>query len=119
MIVRAPNTNHNGNTAGVQFVAGVGHTDRPAAIEYFRRAGYSVEPEGSVRPTPPPAPRQAPAEPVTPDPANPFAPGASTVEKPLERMNKAELTAIANELGADVEGTNRELIARIRAAQGA
>ncbi len=37
--------------------------------------------------------------------------------KPLERMNKTELQAIAAENGLDTEGTNRELVNRIRAAR--
>jgi hypothetical protein len=41
--VRAPNTAHNGITAGVRFTAGVGQTDSPAALAYFARAGYTIE----------------------------------------------------------------------------
>lgn len=39
--------------------------------------------------------------------------------KPLEKMNKTELTAIAAELGLGTEGTNRELAERIAAARAA
>ena len=118
--ILAPNKAHNGITAGVRFTAGVGHTDRPAALAYFARAGYTIESEGmrpTLVPTAPPA-AVKPVEAVPTDPANPFAPSSAPVAKPLERMNKTELAAIAIELGADPEGTNRELVARIRAARG-
>lgn len=39
--------------------------------------------------------------------------------KPLEKMNKAELTALAAELQLELEGTNAELRERIKAAQKA
>lgn len=41
--VRAPNRAHNRISAGVRFTAGVGETDNPAALAYFRKAGYAVE----------------------------------------------------------------------------
>lgn len=93
--VRAPNHSHNGISAGVRFTAGVGETNNPAALAYFRRAGYEVL-------YPPEPGRRAHLEPIP-------------IEKPVERMNKAELQAIAAELDLDVEGTNRELVARIAA----
>ena len=124
--VRAPNRTHSGISAGVSFVAGVGHTDNPAALAYFRRAGYGIEllPAGTVIEN---APEPA-SEPVVPTPVvvdgrepSPFDPGpaaqAAAIEKPLERMNKTELQAIAGGLGLDIEGTNRELVGRIRAAR--
>ena len=124
--VRSPNRTHSGITAGVSFTAGVGHTDNPAALAYFQRAGYTIalEAAGAVietisEPTPEPvadAPTQAPTgEPSPFDPGVPVTP--APVEKPVERMNKAELQVVATELGLGVEGTNRELVARIRAAR--
>lgn len=40
--VRAPVAGYNGISAGVRFTAGVGYTDNPAALAYFRRAGYAI-----------------------------------------------------------------------------
>jgi hypothetical protein len=119
VIVRAPNKAHNGRTAGVQFRDGVGETDNPAALAYFQRAGYEVT-AGKLAATPVLAPKPAAPHVMAPGEVradSPFAPGAVVAPKPLERMNKTELQAIAGGLGLDVEGTNRELVARIRAAQ--
>lgn len=41
--VTAPNGAYNGVSAGVAFVDGVGETDNPLALTYFRRHGYTVE----------------------------------------------------------------------------
>lgn len=60
--VRAPNTAHNGISAGVRFTAGVGHTDNPAALAYFSKAGYAVGLNATVPPAP--AETHAPA-PIT------------------------------------------------------
>ena len=124
--VRAPNRTHSGISAGVRFTAGVGHTDNPAALAYFSRTGYAIElmPAGAVietipEPTPEPvADAVAPGQTSEPSPFDPGVPVTSApLEKPIERMNKAELQVVATELGLDVEGTNREIVARIRAAR--
>jgi hypothetical protein len=75
--ILAPNKSHNGISAGVRFTAGVGHTDRPAPLAYFRKAGYTILPDGAALPEP---------EPVAKVP----------VEKVLHRMNGK-----AYSLGAD------------------
>jgi len=67
--VRAPNTAHNGISAGVRFTAGVGQTDNPAALAYFRRAGYTV-----ALAAPAPAEMAAPVLSPEPVPAAPRAP---------------------------------------------
>jgi len=54
--------------------------------------------------------------PLPPEP-EPVEPTEDTVEKPLIRMNKAELQAVAAGLGISTDGTNRELVARISAAR--
>ncbi len=41
--VTAPNPETNGIHAGVEFVSGVGETDNPGALAYFRAAGYSID----------------------------------------------------------------------------
>lgn len=43
----------------------------------------------------------------------------SLESKPLARMNKGELRAIATEMGLDLEGSNSELATRIEAARTA
>lgn len=120
MIVRSPNKTHNGLTAGVQFTNGFGETDRPAALAYFRRAGYTVTAGTMPHPTSQaasPASKPTPAAPGDVPAASPFAPTAPAA-KSLSQMNKSELQAIASEKGLSTEGSNRELINRIREAQG-
>lgn len=43
MIVRTPVEGFSGVVANVQFVDGVGESDDPNALVYFRRHGYEVE----------------------------------------------------------------------------
>lgn len=62
--VTAPAAGYSGESAGVVFKDGVGHVDDStkegrAAIEYFRRRGYTLTPEG--------ADEEEQAEPHTPD----------------------------------------------------
>lgn len=47
--IKAPNADYNGVSAGVTFVDGVGETDNPSALAYFRRHGYEV----TKKPSPP------------------------------------------------------------------
>ena len=50
MKIYAPNKQANGVYASVMFVDGVGETDNPKLIEWFRSHGYSLEKcEDSVR----------------------------------------------------------------------
>jgi hypothetical protein len=76
--VRAPNTAHNGTTAGVRFTAGVGRTDSPAALAYFRKAGYVVTLDVTAAIVPP-----VPVPPADPEPAAPKPPRAP--RKPAPR----------------------------------
>jgi len=41
--IYAPNKGYTGVSAGVRFVNGVGETDDPHLIDWFRRRGYRVE----------------------------------------------------------------------------
>lgn len=41
--IYAPNKNYTGVSAGVSFVRGVGETNDPHLIDWFRRKGYRVE----------------------------------------------------------------------------
>lgn len=47
------------------------------------------------------------------------APADDAPGKPLHRMNKAELAEIAESLGLDAGGSNKDLVARIAAAREA
>lgn len=111
--VLAPNRTYNGISAGVRFTAGVGETHNPAALAYFRRAGYElIYPESAGGPHGGGPAVKAPAnDPVSSSTGEAGPPST----KPLGRMNKAELQAIAAELGLDLEGSNRELAERITA----
>lgn len=52
--VTAPNTAYNGKVADVQFNNGVAFTENARALNYFRSAGYKVEPASDVQATPEP-----------------------------------------------------------------
>lgn len=41
-IIKAPNKDYNGVSASVTFVKGVGETDNPHLIEWFKSHGYEV-----------------------------------------------------------------------------
>ena len=41
--IKAPNKEYTGISAGVPFVNGVGETDRPELLEWFKDHGYEVE----------------------------------------------------------------------------
>lgn len=41
--ILTPVKGYSGKVAGVAFVDGEGETDDPAALNYFRQAGYTVE----------------------------------------------------------------------------
>jgi hypothetical protein len=44
-IIKAPNSEYNGVSAGVQFSNGVGECSDPYLISWFQEKGYIVEPE--------------------------------------------------------------------------
>lgn len=50
MKVRTPVEGFTGSSAGVEFVDGVGETDDPNALDYFRRHGYGVGSKAPVEP---------------------------------------------------------------------
>lgn len=41
--IYAPNEDYSGSSAGVTFVNGVGETDNPDLIEWFKDHGYKVD----------------------------------------------------------------------------
>lgn len=55
--IETPVKGFSGSVAGVTFTNGVGETDDPTALGYFRRRGYTVE-----APAAPPFPDGEPAE---------------------------------------------------------
>nr|DAN20390.1 MAG TPA: Caspase [Caudoviricetes sp.] len=42
-VIKSPNQEYTGTSAGVAFVNGVGNTDNENLIEWFRDHGYEVE----------------------------------------------------------------------------
>lgn len=91
----------------------------------FEKRGYRVfgAVQSQVAPAaPPPAVAAAEAPPSAPQPPAPVAPAPAPHEarKPLSRMNHGELVALAGTLGiTDLEGTNPQLIERIKQAEAA
>lgn len=59
--IYAPNKQYTGISAGVPFAAGVGESDNPTRLAWFREHGYEVE-----EPTPPAEASEPPAEPKQP-----------------------------------------------------
>ena len=43
--IYAPNEGYSGSSAGVTFVNGVGETDNPYLIDWFKERGYRVDEE--------------------------------------------------------------------------
>lgn len=42
-VIKSPNQEYTGTSAGVAFINGVGNTDNENLIEWFRDRGYEVE----------------------------------------------------------------------------
>lgn len=42
-IIKAPNKDYNGISAGVTFINGIGETYSPHLVDWFREHGYKVE----------------------------------------------------------------------------
>nr|DAS33690.1 MAG TPA: hypothetical protein [Caudoviricetes sp.] len=47
-VIKSPNQEYTGTSAGVTFVNGVGNTDNENLIEWFRDHGYEVEIDAEV-----------------------------------------------------------------------
>ena len=74
----SPVPGYGGRTAGVQFSAGVGHTDNVAAARWLAAKGYRVEPDPAAQPSAPAKGRR-----VEPDPAaQPAAPAKRPRARP-------------------------------------
>ena len=47
-VIKSPNQEYTGTSAGVYFVNGVGNTDNENLIDWFRERGYEVEIDAEV-----------------------------------------------------------------------
>lgn len=47
-VIKSPNQEYTGTSAGVAFINGVGNTDNENLIEWFRDRGYEVEIDAEV-----------------------------------------------------------------------
>lgn len=70
MRIYAPNREYTGISAGVPFLSGIGETDDPRLLQWFRTHGYRVEqpdPESPEEPDPePPGQAMENIQPVKP-----------------------------------------------------
>lgn len=111
--VRSPEAGFNGESLGVHFKDGVGHVNDSskegrAAIEYFRRRGYTLEPEGSGQEQAD-GPQEKPAEPT--EPSEPFDPAKHSAEEVLTYLDSTtDEDEIARVLDAEQAGKARKTI---------
>ena len=64
--IYAPNKQYTGISAGVPFAAGVGESNNPVRLAWFREHGYEVKEEAAApAPESPAESEQQPAEPDT------------------------------------------------------
>jgi hypothetical protein len=111
MKIYAPVKDANGVWASVRFINGVGETDNPQLISWFKKNGYAVEDdvkeipvETFIVPTPPAVEDE------------PEMMGYAPKEKTLEDMNPLELREYAKSigLGNQIRNTrNREKLIEI------
>jgi hypothetical protein len=94
-IVTAPEAGASGESLGVVFTDGVGHVndgskEGRAAIEYFRRRGYTLTPEDDGEAIEEPE-ESTPLDPDDPGPEPPpFDPSEHSVEEVLAYLDKHE-----------------------------
>lgn len=117
--VTAPAAGFSGESCGVVFTGGVGHVndgskEGRAAIEYFRRRGYTLTPEG--------ADDDGPQEPGDAPPAEPFDPSKHPVDEviayldSLDREDPDGQAEFARVIRAERDGKNRKTITDKEAA---
>ncbi len=87
--IQAPGRGFSGESLGVSFDQGVGHTDdvtkeRRAALEYFRRRGYTVTQVVEDEP------QQGEPEVEPAEPAAPFDPSEYTADEVLAYLDRHE-----------------------------
>jgi hypothetical protein len=95
MKIYAPVKDANGVYASVRFVDGVGETNKPHLIEWFRNNGYTVEGEYEVEPFVKPVME----EPVVVKPIAEMMGYEEPTEKPLEDMTPGELREYCKTIG--------------------
>lgn len=107
--VTAPMAGFSGESCGVTFTGGVGHVDDSskegrAAIEYFRRRGYTLTPEGSDE-------AQAHVQEGATPPAEPFDPARHSADEVLAYLDSTtDEDEIARVLDAEQHGKARKTI---------
>ena len=106
--VNAPEPSFSGESCGVAFTGGVGHVndsskDGRAAIEYFRRRGYTLTPEG------------ADEEPEPDAPLDPDDPGPELPPFDPSEHNADEVIAYLDTLDREEPEGNAEFVRVIRA----
>lgn len=105
MKIYAPNKNANGVYASVQFINGVGETDNPRLMEWFRKHGYYIESiEKSVENC------ENPIEKLVEKCENISIESTSSVEPDFDSMTPNELRdwAKANGLGGVIKNTRNK-----------
>lgn len=104
--VYSPNKKYTGVSASVPFAGGVGATDNPHLLEWFRQHGYRVEEAAAVQNPPPSVPPQDPP----PDEGGNTTPGGegNTPAPDFAKMGLEDLQAYAKEKGIDLGGATSE-----------
>lgn len=112
-IIKAPNTEYNGVSAGVQFSNGVGECSDPYLISWFQEKGYTVVPDAAEMKLPVPEP-ETESEPETDSLV-----GEVPVVLNYDQMSRAELFSACEAAGIKVarNAKTETLIARLREHQ--
>lgn len=107
-IIKAPNTEYNGVSAGVQFSNGVGECSDPYLISWFQEKGYTVEFDAAELNLPVPEPE--------PEPETGSLVGEVPVVLNYDQMSRAELFSACEAAGIKVARNvkTETLIARLR-----
>lgn len=120
-IIKAPNTEYNGVSAGVQFSNGVGECSDPYLISWFQEKGYTVVPDAAEMKLPVPEPETEPeSKPETePEPKPEPEPETEPIVLNYDQMSRAELFSACEAAGIKVarNAKTETLIARLREHQ--
>lgn len=88
----APNKGYNGTAASVSFRDGIGETDKPHLIQWFKEHGYTVE-----------EPFTEESEPVSEEGGEPPEPESGSIDvEVLKNMDMDMLKAYAQTKGIDI-----------------
>lgn len=107
-IIKAPNTEYNGVSAGVQFSNGVGECSDPYLISWFQEKGYTVVPDAAEMKLPVPEPETEPEPKPEPE--------TEPIVLNYDQMSRAELFSACEAAGIKVahNAKTETLIARLR-----